>query len=106
MDCKAAGDAALYVGGSRSGDETGPEDGRAADGQASDEARDKERVPVPSDGTSQSRDHVKDCQDAQCLSPSPFFAGNARGHGSADRAETRHTPIHAQIPATTPATPR
>src|SRR5260370_29798564 len=102
MDCKAAGDAALYVGGSRSGKVTGPEEGRAADGQASDEARDKERVPVPSDGTSQSRDHVKDCQDAQCLSPSPFLAGNARGHRSDDRAEKSHGDCNAEFPGTQP----
>ena len=74
----------------------GSKDGGAANPEPSNEARGKQYVPVPREGTSQGRQNIKDGQEAQRFAPSPFLAGDACRHRANDRADQRHRDGEAQ----------
>ncbi len=86
VDLKESDEAAAPFGGRNFGDVHGAEDGRSADAEAADEAKEDERRPAPGKGAADGGEHIEDGHDAKTVAAAIFLSGNAGAHGANDRA--------------------
>ena len=87
VELKETDEAAAPLGGRDFRNVHGAEDGRAADGQAANDAEADQRGPVPSEGAADGGNHVKHGHDAETVAAAVSVAGNSCGHGADDGAE-------------------